>query len=274
MRFYTPETLSAASAKAPARPAYLIESVDNALRLLHLFGGAERIRVSQAAAELDVAPSTAHRLLAMLQYHGFAIQDRRTHEYLPGPNLMRIGMAASKQLGLRTQARPIMERLAAEVDETVGLGILQGSDVLYLDGVDGTQVLRVGARTGALIPAHCISMGKALLAALPADRLDALYPDETLPTMTARSIAGRASLFDQLGAIRRRGFAHSSGESEDGVASIAAPVFDGGGELCAALSIASPATRATPARIGDWLPRLRAAAAELGSRCHGEGGPV
>jgi DNA-binding IclR family transcriptional regulator len=272
MTFYTPETVSAS--KAPARPTYLIESVDNALRLLHLFGGADRIRVSQAATDLDVAPSTAHRLLAMLQYHGFAVQDRRTHEYLPGPNLMRIGMAASKQLGLRTQARPIMERLAAEAGETIGLGILQGSDVLYLDGVDGHQVLRVGARTGALIPAHCISMGKALLAALPADRLATLYPDETLPTMTTRSIASRTALFDQLAAIRRRGFAHSSGESEDGVASISVPVFDGGGELCAALSIAAPALRATPARIGDWLPRLRAAAAELGSRCHGENGPV
>ena len=266
--------MSAASAKVPAKPAYVIESVDNALRLLHLFGGAERIRVSQAAAELDVAPSTAHRLLAMLQYHGFAVQDRRTHEYLPGPNLMRIGMAASKQLGLRTQARPIMERLAADVDETVGLGILQGSDVLYLDGVDGGQVLRVGARTGALIPAHCISMGKALLAALAAERLTALYPDEVLPAMTTRSIVSRTSLFDQLAAIRRRGFAHSSGESEDGVASISVPVFDGGGELCAALSIAAPATRATPARIGDWLPRLRTASAELGSRCHGEDGLV
>jgi len=260
-----------ASAKVPGRPHYLIESVDNALRLLHLFGGTDRIRVSEAAAELEVAPSTAHRLLAMLQYHGFAVQDRRTHAYLPGPNLMRIGLSASKQLGLRAQARPVMERLAAEVDETVGLGILHGTDVLYLDGIDGTQVLRIAARTGAIIPAHCISMGKALLAALPPERVAALYADEVLPTLTGRSIATKSNLLEQLAAIRLRGFAHSSGESEDGVASIAAPVFDGSGVLCAAMSIAAPATRATPARIGSWLPRLRAAAAELGSRCHGGG---
>src|SRR5271170_7467241 len=105
-----------ATARSNQRPTYLIESVDKALRLLHLFAETDRIRVSDAAALLGVAPSTAHRILAMLQYHGFAAQDRRTHDYLPGPGLTRIGLAAAKQLGLRAQARPVMERLAAEVE--------------------------------------------------------------------------------------------------------------------------------------------------------------
>jgi IclR family transcriptional regulator, acetate operon repressor len=256
--------MRAASGRANPRPTYLIESVDKALRLLHLFSGTDRIRVSDAAALLGVAPSTAHRLLAMLQYHGFAVQDRRTHDYLPGPSLTRVGLAASKQLGLRAQARPVMERLAAEVEETVGLGLLQGTEVLELDGVDGPQVLRIAARTGALIPAHCTALGKALLAALPPDRLLALYSGETLPALTDRSIVKRIELLAQLGAIRRRGWAESSGESEDGVASIAVPVFDAAGAPCAALGISAPAIRATPAHIGDWVPRLRAAAAEVG----------
>jgi DNA-binding IclR family transcriptional regulator len=260
--------LSQAAAKASARPAYLIESVDSALRLLRMFLETDRIRISEAAAELEVAPSTAHRLMAMLHYHDFVVQDRRTHEYLPGPNLMRIGIAATKQLDLRQQARPVMERLSATVKETVGLGILHGTNVLYVDGVDGTQVLRIGARTGALIPAHCISMGKALLAALPAARIDELYPDDALPTMTEHSVRTKAELLAQLAHVRRRGFAQSSGESEDGVASIAAPVIGAGGEVHAAMSIAAPATRATPDRIASWLPLLRAAAAELGILCH------
>ncbi len=264
MRFYTAEIVSAAPAKANPRPAYLIESVDKALRLLHLFAETDRIRVSDAASLLGVAPSTAHRLLAMLQYHGFAARDRRTRDYLPGPSLTRIGLAASKQLGLRALARPIMQQLASEVGETVGLGTLQGTDVLYVDGVDGGQVLRIAARTGALIPAHCIAMGKALLATRPADQLLALDPSDTLTALTERSITKRIELLAQLGAIRRRGYAESVGESEDGVASIAAPVFDAAGAPCAAIGISAPATRATPAHVADWLPRLRAAAAEAG----------
>jgi DNA-binding IclR family transcriptional regulator len=255
-----------ASASAPPNPppAYLIGSVDNALRLLQRFAETDRIRVSTVAAELGVAPSTAHRLLAMLQYHGFAVQDRRTHEYLPGPQLTRIGLAAAKELGLRARARPLMEQLAADVGETVGLGILAGTDVLYADGAEGGRVLRIAARTGALIPANCTALGKALLAALPPDRLLALFPGETLPAMTGRSITKRIDLLVQLGAVRRGGVAHSDGESEDGVAEIAVPVFDAAGVLCGALGISAPATRATPAGTGDWLARLRAAAAELG----------
>jgi IclR family acetate operon transcriptional repressor len=260
--------LTQAAAEAAPRPAYLIESVDSALRLLRLFLETDRIRISEAAVHLDVAPSTAHRLMAMLQYHGFAVQDRRTHEYLPGPNLMRIGIAATRQLDLRQAARPIMERLAAAVNETIGLGILHGANVLYVDGVDSTQVLRIGARTGALIPAHCISMGKALLAALTPERLAELYPDDVLPTMTGRSLGTKAELLQALARVRRRGFAQSSGESEDGVASIATPVFGSAGELLAAMSIAAPATRATSDRVADWLPQLRDAATELGSLCH------
>jgi DNA-binding IclR family transcriptional regulator len=245
------------------RPAYLIESVDSALRLLRMFLETDRIRISEAAAHLEVAPSTAHRLMAMLQYHDFVVQDRRTHEYLPGPNLTRIGMAATEQLDLLHAARPIMERLAAAAGETVGLGTLQGSNVLYLEGVEGTQVLRIGARRGTLIPAHCISMGKALLAALPAERFEEIYPDETLTALTDRSLATKTVLRRQLERVRRRGYAASSGESESGVASIAAAVIAADGTPRAAISIAAPATRATPERIGTWLPLLFAAVAEL-----------
>jgi DNA-binding IclR family transcriptional regulator len=228
-----------------------------------MFLDTDRIRISEAAAQLEVAPSTAHRLMAMLQYHEFVVQDHRTHEYLPGPNLTRIGLAATDQLDLRHAARPIMERLAMTAGETVGLGILHGSNVLYLEGVDGNQVLRIGSRRGVLIPAHCISMGKAILAELPPERLDELYPDEALPTMTERSLATKSALRRQLERIRRRGYAESSGESEGGVASIAAAVLAADGSPRAAISIAAPAMRATPERVAEWLPRLRASVTEL-----------
>lgn len=250
------------------RPTYLIESVDSALRLLHVFLISDRVRVSEAADQLGVAPSTAHRLLAMLQYHGFVIRDQRTHEYLPGPDLIRFGLAAAKQLDLRQQARPVLEALSTAVNETVHLGILQGPDVLYIDGIEGTRVLRIGSRSGASIPLHCVSMGKALLAALPRERLSELYPKEKLPRLTPRTVATRTELEKQLATVRKDGFASSSGESDDGVASIAMVVCNRTGELRAAMSIAAPAVRATQARIAQWIPLLRGAAADLGSRCH------
>jgi len=248
------------------RPAYPIESVDSALRLLHEVVVRERLRVSEAAIKLRVAPSTAHRLLAMLQYHGFVTQDGQTHEYIAGPDLVRFGLAALKQLDLREQARPALEALSTAVKETVHLGVLQGANVLYIDGVESDRVLRIGSRAGAIIPLHCVSMGKALLAAMPRERIDELYPSETLPTLTDRTVPSKTELLKQLASIRRNGFASSSGESEDGVASLATGVFNQAGEARAAISIAAPATRATPERIRAWVTLLRKTATDLGSR--------
>jgi IclR family transcriptional regulator, acetate operon repressor len=254
-----------ATAREAPRPAYLIESVDSALRLLHMFARGDRVRLSEVAEALQVSPSTAHRLLAMLCYHGFATQDHRRREYRPGPALMRVGFAAMKKLDIREVARPIMEALSAELNETIGLGILQGVEVLYMAGIDGTRVVRVGARTGALIPAHCISMGKVLLSSLTEEQLTALFPHEALPVMTDKTVATKAELSTQLAAIRRRGYAQSVGESEEGVASIAVGIFDHGGAMHAAMSVAAPFFRATKANIAEWLPPLRAAAARLGA---------
>jgi DNA-binding IclR family transcriptional regulator len=119
------------------RPAYLIESVDGALRLLHMFLVSERIRVAEAGTQLGVAASIANRLLAMLPYHGCVTQDRRTHEYLAGPDLIRFGLAAAKQVDFHELARPVLEALSAEVIETVHLGIIQGGDVLYIESIEG-----------------------------------------------------------------------------------------------------------------------------------------
>lgn len=245
------------------RPAYPIESVDSALRLLHEIIVSQRLRVSEAATKLGVAPSTAHRLLAMLQYHGFVAQDRQTHEYVAGPDLVRFGLTAAKQFDLRQIARPTLEALVAAVNETVHLGVLDGNQVLYVDGVEGGRVLRITSRAGAMIPLHCVSMGKALLAAMPAERIDALYPSEKLPALTDRTVSTKAELRKQLAQVRRNGFALSAGESEDGVASIAIAILNSAGDPAAAISIAAPASRATPERIRGWIAPLRKAAAEI-----------
>src|SRR5262245_10249896 len=101
-------------APGAGRPAYPIESVDNALRLLLVIEREGRTRVSDAAEVLGVAVSTAHRLLAMLEHHGFARQDPATRAYLPGPALVRIGLSAVRDLELRAIAHPYLEALRDE----------------------------------------------------------------------------------------------------------------------------------------------------------------
>ena len=145
-------------------PAYPIASVDSALRLLKLFRDTPRVRLSEASEHLGVALSTAHRLMAMLAYHGFVRQEAGSRAYVAGPALVEIGLAAVRELDIRRHARPVLESLAASLGETVHLAVLEGGTVRYLDAVESPRTLRVASRTGSVLAANCTASGKALLA--------------------------------------------------------------------------------------------------------------
>ena len=228
-----------------AAPTYPISSVDNALRLLRLFRERQSVRLTDACAYLDVAHSTAHRLLAMLVHHGFAVQDPTTRAYRPGPTLVEIGLAVVQKMDIRQQARPILEKLASEFEETVHLTVLEGAQVRYLDAVESERTLRVVARTGNLLPAHCTSAGKALLAELSPARLRELYPQARLTTQTASSLASLRALDAALDDVREQGYATNYEESEEGVGSVAIALHDASGRAVAAIAVAVPVSRLT-----------------------------
>lgn len=241
-----------------AMPQYPIDSVDNALRLISVFCSRGQIRVKDAADMLGVSTGTAHRLLAMLVYRGFASQDPKTKLYTHGPMLLTIGLRSVHRMDLRDHAKPHLKQLNEQLDETVYLATLEGANVLYLDGYESSKTLRVSSRTGVLDPAHCTSVGKALLAGLPRERLMLLYPDDELTQMTSRSIGSRSELLLELDSIRSRGYATDFGELEAGINSIAVAVQPGGGHAEAAIGVGAPAMR-----IDDLdIRRIAAAATE------------
>lgn len=247
----------------PDPPAYPIESVDNALRLLLMFRERPLLRVAEASRTLGVAPSTAHRLLAMLQYHGFVVQDPRTKAYRAGGALTDIGLAVVRDMDVRSLARPVLESLARELGETVHLGILDRAEVVFLDSIEGTRVVRVGSRIGVRLPAHLTSMGKAILAHLPKERVGALYPSEILPGRTARSTVRRRTLLRSLGQVAERGYAINDRESEEEVCAIGAPILTSGGSPTAAISVSAPRSRFDDRLIERIVPALRAAATKI-----------
>ena len=238
-------------------PAYPIASVNNALLLLLLFREQPRVRLTDACKYLGVAHSTAHRLLAMLAHHGFVQQEPVTRAYIAGPALVEVGLAVVGSLNVREQARPVMEELAAELGETVHLGVLEGKQVRYVDAVESERALRVVARTGTLVPAHCTSLGKALLAQMTDEQVVKLYPTSAEPfaARTERSITTQAKLLKEVSRARARGYAVNSGETEDDVGSVAVAFRDFAGRP-AAIAVAAPTSRLSAqriSRIGDLM---------------------
>lgn len=245
-------------------PQYPIESLDNALRLLLLFEEEQQIRLTEASSYLGVASSTAHRLLATLQYRGFVRQDPATKAYQPGPALSSIAVRVMGRMDVRTTVRPILERLHREFAETVHLGRLDGQNVTFLDSIEGTRAVRVGSRAGRSLPAHATSTGKAMLSRLPTEALRSLYPSENLEAVTDRSLATRAGLEQALEKVRERGFATSDEESEEGVTSLAV-AFGGVSGALYAVNVSVPKQRMTATLRGEISARLLTVADELDS---------
>jgi DNA-binding IclR family transcriptional regulator len=236
------------------KPTYLLESVDNALRLLQMLRDLGSLRLKDAAGELDIAPSTAHRLLAMLVYRGFAVQDER-RVYHPGP-AMGAGPAERGWTRQFTDVcRPHMETLALDCGETVNLVIRVGTQVRFLSTVESSAMLRIGDRQGQVLPAERASGGRALLAELDDDLLGRLYADRD-PQHLDR-------LRHECAAIRRAGYALNLEQTEEGVAAFGMSVHNREGQALGAVLVAVPAVRYRVHARGQLVTRLRRAVHEM-----------
>ncbi len=243
-------------------PQYPIESVDNALRVLLLLGEEPKMRLTDVSRYLGVASSTAHRLLAMLQYRGFVRQDAATRSYVPGPTLDGLAFGVLRRLDVRTRARPVLERLNARTGETIHLGRLEGNHVHFIDSLDSVRALRVAGRLGQSMPAHCTSTGKALLAELTDEELLRLYPDEELVRLTEHSIGTRTALMEALEQIRAQGYARSHEEAEEGVTSVAVALHSTRSPRLA-INASAPVSRMSDSLVEAVLGHLSEAAEEL-----------
>ena len=251
----------------PAGPAYRLSSVDHALELLLLFRSRPSLRVSEVADQLDVARSTAHRLLNMLVHRQFGVQDPATRAYRPGPRLVEIGLAAVGALDIRTRMRPYLTEVAARTGETCSLLVLEGDMVHFIDSIESAQTVRVGSRFDSRMPAHATSAGKAMLAVLPVDEVLANYQNEKLATVTDRTVATRTQLLAELARVRAAGYAVNFEESEIGLGAVGMAVLDADGRPAAGVTVAGPMQRMAPGYVQALVRELRgtvaAASAEL-----------
>jgi DNA-binding IclR family transcriptional regulator len=247
-------------------PAYRIESVDKALRLLHMFSEQPRWTVSEVSEALGVAPSTAHRLLAMLQWHEFAHQEPGSKAYVAGRALTVIGLAALSHLAVRDAAHADIEALSRELRETVHLIVLQGARTLIVDAVEGDQVVRVGARIGGSAPPNCVSAGKVLLSQMTSRHVAALIGPDPLPQRTSRSIGTLAELTADLARVRDRGYATNFDEHESGATGISVPIPVPPGLTPAAITVNAPSARVPTERIPVIVAAATAAATRIAAK--------
>lgn len=239
-------------------------TVGKALSLLDRVAAAEEpVRFSALLSDSPFPKATLHRLLRTLTGEQMLAFDPRSQTYSLGPRLMRLAHTAWRQSGLAAAARPMLDRLMAEIDQTLHLAQLDQGQVLYLDKRMSAQTVPMYSSTGKIAPAYCTGVGKAMLAHLSPDTLDQAIARQSFRCYTANTLADEAALRAELAAIRARGHAFDREEHEPGIVCVAVPIRSASGELFGGLSVTGTRLRTSLDVLERFAPRLKAAAASI-----------
>jgi IclR family KDG regulon transcriptional repressor len=255
---------------------YVVQSVDRALDILESFDfNEEELGVTELAHKLNLHKNNVFRLLATLEVRGYIEQDRKSGNYRLGIKTFEIANVFLHHLGLRRQARPILEELVNKCDETANLAILDGSDVIYILMHETSQTVRIVLRLGQRLPAHCTAAGKAQLAFESADRLQLLFKDTPLRKLTENTIVRPEALREHLREVAKVGFALDNEEFELGVRCLAAPVRDYSHKVVASVGLSGPLSRFSMERIEkELVPLVKEAGEKISERLGYEIGVV
>jgi DNA-binding IclR family transcriptional regulator len=237
-------------------------TVEKALDVLHHLHGAGRAcGPSEIGRALQLPRSTVHRLLAALGRRGFVEPDPRGH-YRPGIALVALGVGVLEREPVVVAARPVLERYAGELGETLFLAAARAGRIVVLDKEEGTGFLRASPRVGEEIPAHATAIGKLYLAFAP----EQVRMPASLEAFTPRTRARASDLAREVARARGAGTAENREELAPGLAGIAAPVRLGG-RMLAAVAVYGPAARMR--ERARFARGITAAAAEIAARLEG-----
>ena len=246
-------------------------TVGKALSLLGFF---DADRAELALAELarlsGFDKATTRRLLLELSAHGFVEQNPASRAYRIGPGALRLARLRSERFPLIEVARPLIEAASEDTGETVHLSELAGGRLSPVLIAESSKANRVNVSLGQVLPFNSTASGLAVLAFAPADLLKKVLA-APLEAVTARSIRDPAVLLKELGAVRARGWAVSSGLYEDGVHSVAAPILGLDRRAVGAVSVTAPLSRVADGTIELHAAAARAAAARIAAGLFGRG---
>lgn len=251
------------TARDDAGPDF-IESLARGLEVLRTFRpGRREAMLSEIAADTGLARPTVRRILLTLEALGYVRPAGRG--YALTPRVLELGMSYINSLHMWDVARPHMERLVAQTNESTSMAQLDGGDIVYVARVAVPKIVTLAVTIGTRFPAYATSMGKVLLAARDHADLDSLLAEPSRSGITAKWQPSRAELHRALREVRAKGWALADQDLAPGIRSIATGVRGGDGRVVAAINVTVHAAETPVEKLtGDYLPLLLHTAAEIG----------
>lgn len=219
-------------------------TVGKALEVLDAVAAYERpVKFTELLEKSKFPKATLYRFLQTLTNQNLLSHDDESGTYSLGLRLIRLAHTAWEHASLAPIARPFVEQLAAQAGESVHLAQMDNGQVIFVEKLKATDRFETLAQVGKVAPAYCTGVGKAMLAYIAPKRLDIVLQQQSFYPYTKATHATPKSLLEELPEIRRSGIAFDREEHEEGIVSIAAPIFISNGRVIGALSVATSTSR-------------------------------
>jgi len=245
------------------------QSLDRAMTILITCAEGPQ-RLSGLAQQLDVHRSTVLRLLQTMAARNF-VRRQDDGRWTIGLGLTSAALSALDRIETRAVANPWLRRLARDLGHTIHLAELFGSDIIYVDKVEGRGAVRMNSRVAAPVQIHTAAVAKAILAFSTPDVVDSVLADLTYQRFTSTTLTTQASFRRELATVRAQGWAVDDGEFEDYISCIAVPIRDRTGSVQAGISITALRAIEPLGQLKLNIPRLTEAAQEISSELGWDG---
>jgi IclR family pca regulon transcriptional regulator len=224
------------------------------------------LTIAQISHRTEIPRAAVRRCLHTLIKLGYATTDGRTYSLLP--KVLTLGHAYLSSTPLAVSAQPYLDRMSEQLHEACNMATLEGDDILYIARSATTQrLISVDLSVGGRLPAYCTSMGRILLAALDDSSLKDYLDHADLQTKTSRTLTTPQALLECLQQVRQQGWCIVDQELEQGLRSIAVPVYDASGQVLAALNVSTHAGRVSRNELEQrFLPSMLSASRELSTQ--------
>ncbi|WPO99113.1 pca regulon transcriptional regulator PcaR [Pseudomonas sp. HR96] len=242
-------------------------SLARGLAVIHAFQERKRhLTIAQISHRTEIPRAAVRRCLHTLIKLGYATTDGRTYSLLP--KVLTLGHAYLSSTPLAVSSQPYLDRMSEQLHEACNMATLEGDDILYIARSATTQrLISVDLSVGGRLPAYCTSMGRILLAALDDASLAEYLERVELQPRTSRTIVSKDDLLVCLHKVREQGWCIVDQELEQGLRSIAVPVYDASGQVLAALNVSTHAGRVSAADLQQRvLPIMLGASRDLSTQ--------
>ena len=227
-----------------------IKSVARISEIVQLLQEEGPLGITEIADQTGLPTSTVHDYVGSLYEMEYVVKSEKK-KYDLGLRFLDHGMSARENRPISTVGQSSIEQLAEVTGEAVWIVVEEHGKAVYVNRALGDRAVET-ARIGTRSDLHCLASGKAILAHLSDDRVEEIINQHGLSTRTDRTVGTRESLYDELEAVRERGYAMNEGEAVEGVRAVGTPVLVGG-DIAGAVSVSGPANRMTDDRLEDEI---------------------